>query len=138
MGSLLQDLLTTCAEVAELKNLANDHLDALTKSNQMNKVLQKKTDELVRERDWQKSEVRRLECEKKYFLNEPIILDGHYKGKMKEWRKKYGEMIDCVKNHTAELSDRLQGAMEEIDMSQLPLKTYMLIKYCHNLTRSYR
>jgi len=71
-------------------------------------------------------------------LNEPLILDGYYEGKIKEWMKRYGEMTNCVKNHTAELSDHLQGAMEDIDMSQLPMKTYMLMKYCQHLTRSLR
>jgi len=71
-------------------------------------------------------------------LNEPLILDGYYEGKMKEWIKSYGKMTNCVKNHTVELSDRLQEAMEEIDMNQLPMKTYMLMKYYQNLTKSFR
>jgi len=71
-------------------------------------------------------------------LNEPLILDGYYEVEMKEWMKRFGEMTNCVKNHTAELLDLLQGAMEEIDISQLPIKTYMLMKYCQNLTRSFR
>jgi len=136
--ALQQDLSTTRAETVEWKDLANNYFDSLSKGNQMEELLRKKIDELACEQDWQKSEVQRLKPEKMDLLNEPLILDRYYEGKMKEWMKKYGEMTNYVKNHTAELSDRLQGAMEEIDMSQLPMKTYMLMKYCQNLTRIFR
>jgi len=129
MEALQQNLLTTRAEAVEWKDLASNHLDSLSKANQMEKVLWKKIDELAHERNWQKSEVQRLEREKMDLLNEPLILDGYYEGKMKEWMKRYGEMTNCVKNHTAELSDRLQGVMEDINMSQLPMTNEILSEF---------
>jgi len=49
MEALQQNLLTTRAKTVEWKDLASNHLDSLSKANQMEEMLQKKIDELARE-----------------------------------------------------------------------------------------